>query len=240
MRVLLVDDDGGLVQALTRHGSRVPDLDLVATTSALEGREMARDGMFDAVVVEEWMSGCRGTEILADIVARMDVAKVLITGRNEMSVADRATELDVDRILYKIFDPQRLWASTFAAAARRHELAGLARVRAAIQSMTAGGRLESVVPASIPAQKLDLLTDAEHRVLELVCRGFRAKEIASRRGVAESTVRAQLHAIYTTIGVRGWDEIQRLCRASGGSPSDTLVQTRVSTTYPSIFHRADR
>ena len=210
MRVLLIDKDEALVRSLIQQSQTTQEMRMVGTTSAIDGIRMALDDVFDAVVTEEWMPQIRGTMILEQIAQRADVARLLITGVNDMRVAERATELDVDRIVVKPFDFQVLCVALRAAVTRRRDQARVRKVSIALESAPSGRR--SVVPASLPARGLAALTDTEHRVLELACRGLRCKEIASERGVAPSTIRDQLHALYRKLSIRGWDDLQRRCR----------------------------
>jgi DNA-binding NarL/FixJ family response regulator len=210
MRVLLIDKDEALVRTLIQQSQATPDIRIVGTTSATDGIRMALDDTFDAVVTEEWMPQLRGTKILEEIALRTEVARLLITGVNDMRVAERATELDVDRIVVKPFDFQVLCVAIRAAVTRRRDQAWVRKVSIAMESASFG--IRSIVPASLPARGLAALTHTAHRVLELACRGLRCKEIAAERGVAPSTIRDQLHAVYRKLSIRGWDDLQRRCR----------------------------
>ena len=59
-----------------------------------------------------------------------------------------------------------------------------------------------VAPAARDAARLDLLTDREHNVLQLMARGATNTEIAGALHVAETTVKTHISSIFGKLGVR--------------------------------------
>jgi DNA-binding CsgD family transcriptional regulator len=80
---------------------------------------------------------------------------------------------------------------------------------------------------SRPAPRLPAsLTPAERRVLQLVAAGFSNADIASRVGVAPSTVRKHLEHAYRKLGVS--NRLAAVVRFDGGPPVDPDRAERVS------------
>jgi DNA-binding NarL/FixJ family response regulator len=59
-----------------------------------------------------------------------------------------------------------------------------------------------VAPATRDAARLDLLTDREHEVLQLMARGATNAEIAASLYVAEATVKSHVSSIFMKLDVR--------------------------------------
>ena len=218
MRVLLFDTDAALVRVLIQQSLKEEDLELVGASNAAEGRGLALDGSFDAVVADEGSSHRTGSQILAELGGA--VARVLITGVNDVRIAERAIQKGFDGFMVKPFKPRELWWTVRAAVARRQERQRLERVAAFIES-TFSQSARTVVPTFVSPRQLADLGTPEYRVFELACQGLRCKEIAARLSIAESTTRGYLHSLYAKLGLEGWDDIQRRCRAESlsGSPS---------------------
>ncbi|HET7499788.1 MAG TPA: helix-turn-helix transcriptional regulator [Kofleriaceae bacterium] len=69
---------------------------------------------------------------------------------------------------------------------------------------------KTVVVFSFPRDGRDppnLLTRAEHDVMELVLRGFSTAQIAAIRGAAKATISSQLQSIYRKLGVGSRTEL---------------------------------
>jgi DNA-binding CsgD family transcriptional regulator len=80
---------------------------------------------------------------------------------------------------------------------------------------------------SRPAPRLPAcLTPAERRVLQLVAAGFSNADIASRVGVAPSTVRKHLEHAYRKLGVS--NRLAAVVRFDGGPPDDPDREERIA------------
>jgi DNA-binding CsgD family transcriptional regulator len=74
-----------------------------------------------------------------------------------------------------------------------------------------GGHRYSLVEASrqsrsdaedLPTGIFDVLTPRELQVVQLICMGFRTKQVADRLRISEFTVRSYLKTVYAKLGVR--------------------------------------
>jgi two-component system, NarL family, nitrate/nitrite response regulator NarL len=70
----------------------------------------------------------------------------------------------------------------------------------------------SIIPDNM--KQLTVLTGRQQQVATLACQGLSNREIATRLGVAEGTVKIYLHAIYKKLDVRSrFDLIMRFGRS---------------------------
>lgn len=72
---------------------------------------------------------------------------------------------------------------------------------------------------------LDLLTNRELQIVQLVCLGYLNKQIADRLRISEFTVRTYLKAVFAKFGVRSRAAmVCRYMQACGGTPADPKQQ----------------
>jgi len=212
VRVLLIDGDLAGARRLIDRSNRPPDIEIVHERSAKSGRRVAlTPDLIDAVVAEEWLPDGRGTATLAELGGSVPhVAQILVTGVQDMTVAERATEIGVDRILSKPFEPQHLWEVIREACRDRREKLYLRDVAQHIAGLASHVPPPNELSLAVPSRLLSELTAAEVDVLKLARVGQRCKDIARSRNVAESTIRWQLRKIYSKLGVSGWHDLVRV------------------------------
>ena len=88
-RVLIVDDDPALLQALPQTlRLRMSDVLVDTADSALAALERIREREYDAIVTDIKMPGMNGLVLLAEILARRpDTPTLMITGHGEYDLA---------------------------------------------------------------------------------------------------------------------------------------------------------
>jgi DNA-binding NarL/FixJ family response regulator len=198
IRVALVDD-----QAIVRAG-------LARILSPADGFE----------VVAEYADGRQAVEELPTLrpdVVLMDVRMPALDGITATAHLRRLEEPLEVLVLTTFGEDEVLWGAIEAGAAGfvlKDSTADdlIAAVRAVaggaawFDSAVAPRLLERyrrvVAPAARDAARLDLLTDREHDVLQLMARGATNAEIAATLFVAQATVKTHVGSIFGKLGVR--------------------------------------
>jgi cyclic di-GMP phosphodiesterase len=107
-RVLCVDDDEAVRGLITRVLGAAGH-SCVAAGNVDEARLLLEQEQFDAVVCDINMPGRSGLELLGELRAtHPDVAAVMVTGRNDPTIVDRALDLGAFGYLTKPFGPEEL------------------------------------------------------------------------------------------------------------------------------------
>jgi two-component system, OmpR family, response regulator len=131
-RVLLVDDDPGLRELLSRYleGEGLSVLGVVDGTSALKA--IQRED-FDAVVLDIMLPDLDGLEILRRIRARSRVPVLMLTAKGDETDRVVGLEIGADDYISKPFSPREL----------------LARVRAVLRRTTSSDPSERLVDGAL-------------------------------------------------------------------------------------------
>jgi DNA-binding NarL/FixJ family response regulator len=186
IRAIVVDD-----HAMVREGLAVvlaADGDIAVIGTAANGEEgaaLAAAERPDVVVMDlsmPVMDGVRATRAVRD--ASPDTRVLVLTSFADRDNVQRALEAGATGYQLKDAEPDQL--------------------RAAVRAVHAGhAPLDPrVATAILPAQRgSDILTDREKEVLRLVAEGLANKQIATRLGISERTVKAHLGNIFKEIGV---------------------------------------
>ncbi len=110
VRVLLVDDEPGLVDLL-QEWLEAWGMSVTSTTDSLEAKSLLLDQArhFDLLVTDQTMPGLLGTELTAIAKAkRLAIKVVLCTGYSEQLDASACRELGIDHYLLKPIEPEEL------------------------------------------------------------------------------------------------------------------------------------
>jgi DNA-binding NarL/FixJ family response regulator len=190
--VLIADD-----HPVVRQGLRVllevqDDMDVVG--EAPDGPDVARlaaELAPDVILLDLKMPGMKGTDVIADLVARRIPARILVlTSVTDPAAAQAAVQAGASGFLYKDVDPDAL-------------------VRA-IRSVHDGNLLLSAEAAGTVLHRgadrgavagLDALTGREREVLEQITKGRSNREIARALNVAEKTVKTHVSSVLAKLGV---------------------------------------
>ncbi|MGH3158157.1 MAG: response regulator [Streptosporangiaceae bacterium] len=193
IRVLIADD-----HPVVRQGLRVllevqEDMDVVG--EAPDGPDVARlaaELAPDVILLDLKMPGMKGTEVIADLVARRIPARTLVlTSVTDPAAAQAAIQAGAAGLLYKDVDPDVLVRAIRSVhdgnLLLSPEAAGTLLRRGADRGATGG---------------LDALTGREREVLEHITRGRSNREIARAMNVAEKTVKTHVSSVLAKLGVQ--------------------------------------
>jgi two-component system nitrate/nitrite response regulator NarL len=186
-RVLIVDDHPMIRSAVAMLLDGT-DFAIAATADSVESALAAIAGEDpDLVILDLAMPGESGLEVLRRLRAAGDRRPVIVltAGIDDFSLRD-ALALAVDGIVLKNNDPAQLLDCLQAVRAGGRWLDPDLAERAAEQE-TRGP------PAPLSAR--------ERRLVQLVSRGLRNREIAAELGITEGTVKVYLHALFDKLGV---------------------------------------
>jgi DNA-binding NarL/FixJ family response regulator len=193
IKVLIADD-----HPVVRQGLRVllevqEDMDVVG--EAPDGPDVARlaaELAPDVILLDLKMPGMKGTEVIADLLARRIPARTLVlTSVTDPAAAQAAIQAGASGFLYKDVDPDAL-------------------VRA-IRSVHDGNLLLSPEAADTVIRRgadrgatggLAALTEREREVLGHITRGQSNREIARALNVAEKTVKTHVSSVLAKLGVQ--------------------------------------
>ena len=199
--VYLVDDDPGVLKALTRL-LRASGREVLAFTSPeafLEQHDPAAPG---CLVLDVAMPGRSGPEFHRDLAASgVDRAVVFITGYGDIPTSVRAMKDGAVDFLSKPFDDSQFLAAIEAAIERDQ-----------LSRRTRGER-------RVVEQKVASLTLRERQVLEHVVAGQLNKHIAADLGTVEKTVKVHRGRIMRKMGASSLVELVRMADLAGVRPA---------------------
>lgn len=159
-RLLLVDDEPGIVNALQRllraapcqYGNRSFALEVTACTSPEEALALARHDSYDIFLSDYRMPGMDGVELLKAIKEiQPDAARLILSGYTDLNALLRAVnEVGIDRFISKPWNDYELLAAIGQSLAHRElllenrQLANLVRLE-----------MGDATPASLESARLE-------------------------------------------------------------------------------------
>lgn len=194
LRIVVVDDHEVVRRGLEQVLANVPDMELVAAAaSGEEAVGLVEDLRPDVMLMDLSMPGIGGVEATRQVCARAaeldrDVHVVALTSFAEQKTVLAALHAGASGYLLKHATPED--------------------VIAAIRSAHAGGApldplaARALLDAERSHPQEPKLTSREGEVLDLVALGLANKQIATRLGIRERTVKAHLTSIFTALGVQ--------------------------------------
>ncbi|MGA9773740.1 MAG: response regulator transcription factor [Blastocatellia bacterium] len=199
IRVLLVDD-----HLVVRTGLRMiidsqPDMKMVGEAgNRAEALALAASENPDIILLDLDMGDFNGTEIIADLLAAANAARIIIlTGMRSTEVYKKALMLGAMGIV----------AKDKAADVLINAIKVVRRGEAWLDPATTASMLGEMSRAPKPktpdpeAEKIATLTNREREVVTLIGEGIRNKEIADRLFISETTVRHHLTSIFDKLDV---------------------------------------
>ncbi|MBX3482936.1 response regulator [Phenylobacterium sp.] len=187
--LLLVDDHPLFREGFAAMvGKARPDWSLAMADSAAGGCAALAAGAFDLVIVDIQLPDRDGFAALAEMAAlRPDVARVMISGREDMAARQRARHAGAAGFIDKAAEP--------------------ARIVEMLQAVLDGGHaFDTPARGTAPS-----LSPRQAQVLELLAQGCANKEMRYRMGIAERTIRAHLTEVFGLLGVT--NRVQAIVRA---------------------------
>lgn len=192
-KILIVDDHPMIRSAVAAllNGS---DFAIAATADSAEAAFAAiGDSNPDMVILDLAMPGASGLDVLRRLRERGDKRPVIIltAGIDDYPLTE-AISLGVDGIVMKNNDPALLLDCMTAVQNGKRWLDPDVQARF--------DRLSSLGPQTT-------LTQRERKLVMLVARGMRNRDIAAELGITEGTVKVYLHAIFDKLGVANRTEL---------------------------------
>jgi NarL family two-component system response regulator YdfI len=196
-KILIADDHLIIRQGLRLILETEDDFEIIAEASdGAEALRLCAEHTPDVVLMDLRMPGMDGLTAIEKLrAAQPQIAVVILTTFNEDDLMLRGLQAGARGYLLKDTDRAALF-DTIRAAARGETLLK-PEIMARVLSRAGAGMHPSPAAESTP---LDL-TEREREVLASVARGERSKEVASRLGISERTVKAHLASIYNKLGV---------------------------------------
>lgn len=220
LRILMADDQRlfrkGVVQLLALH----PGFEVVAEAgNGLEAIQLARETMPDVILMDIEMPQCNGLEATTQIKRELPHAHIIM-----LTVSDDAHDMfaavknGADGYLLKDMDPEQLYE--MLEGIERGEPPFARGVAAKILDQVRAFNRGDSTTLNLPGE----LSPREIEVLELVVEGRTNKEIASRLGIAEDTVRNHLRNVLRKL------QVQNRIQAAVYAVRQGLVDRRVNDT----------
>ena len=189
IRIVLVDDHPIVLAGLTTLFSS--ERDFVVMSQCVKGSEALRAVMVhrpDVLVVDQDMPVIDGVAVLKQLRRAGDQTPVvLMATANDQKLTD-ALSLGVEGIVFKRSDPRQL-------------IRCLREVGAGRKYLDVNLNVHHEVNAN--GQMLGGLTRRQIEVAQAAVSGLSNKELASRLGVSEGTIKNHLHAIYERLRLNG-------------------------------------
>ncbi len=205
MRVLMVDDHVMVLQGLKNLLCvMAPELQIDTASTIGAALAMAADTRYDLLLLDWHLDGCSGPEAINRIREVGCAARiVVISGESDPQLVRHAIDLGAAG-----FVPKRYSSEAMLSAMDRVLKGGIF-----LPPDTGSGQVLAAAPLGEAGHPL---LEAEQRVLDMTprqadvyraaARGLPNKLIARELGIAESTVKTHLQAIYGLLGVRNRTE----------------------------------
>jgi FixJ family two-component response regulator len=195
--VYLVDDDAGVLKALSRL-LRAEGWSVSAFASAQDFLDALPQDALGCVVLDLAMPAMDGTALHGELVARGSVLGVIfLTGHGDLATGIAAMKTGAVDFLGKPVNDAQLLAAVRAA---------VERSRAAHADATEIQKLQ---------QRLATLTPREREVMSLVVTGQLNKQIAATLGIAEKTIKVHRARVMEKMHARSLAELVRMADRAG-------------------------
>jgi len=195
-RVLIVDDDQGLVSLLQRFLQN-DGFQVHSVFDHRSGLEAALTGEYDVVILDVMLPGGSGFELLKSLRAHSRVPVILLTARGEAVDRILGLEIGADDYVPKPFDPRELVARIRAVLRRSLENHN---DPTGDESLTVGDISLSLLSRTALCNSVAVeLTGAEFNMLELLLR--RAGMVVTREELAQAALGRPLSAFDRSVDV---------------------------------------
>lgn len=200
-RILLVDDDGDLLEALSAWLESF-DYDVSTAANGQEAISLLRRLPVDVVVTDLKMPKINGLDLLG-LIKDLDpgIEVLFLTGQGSMDDAILALREGkaFDFLKKPLEDPLQLNMAIERALSRKHRLAQ-----------------DAAPSAQVPQDpRIRKLTEREREILALILQGRQHREIADQIGLTEKTVRNYLGVVYEKLGVPNLPQAILYCLKNG-------------------------
>lgn len=195
--VFIVDDDASVRSMVTRL-FRTSGWRVEAFSTATEFLDYERPESPGCVVLDVEMPGLNGMELQKRLAEKhADLPIVFMTGHGDIPMSVKAIKAGAVDFLPKPVSDEKL-------------------LEAVIQAIDASAHREKV-SADVDEfrQRCASLSKREREVMELVITGMLNKQIASKLGITQATVKAHRGRVMGKLGIRSVAELVRLWERSG-------------------------
>jgi two-component system NarL family response regulator len=190
VRLLLIEDDQAYQLAMATHLRQLPAVDAVAVAcDGEQGLEILQAEAMDLVLLDLVLPGMGGLATCTQI-SREQIAPVLmLTSQDDPHWVQRIWQAGARGYLHKehAFDQVDLALNSLMAGASWWDQRATAALRPPLPAVADR-------PSDLQA-KLNSLTPREREVLECLAGGTNNRDIASRLGIGEGTVRSHVHVL---------------------------------------------
>jgi DNA-binding NarL/FixJ family response regulator len=202
-RILLVDDHPILREGVSQRINRESDMVVAAEANdAHTALELVRTGKLDIAVVDIALEGSNGVELIKDLKVRYPVLPVIVLSMHDESLyAERALKAGARGYVMKNEDPSVLVQAIRQVLNGKVHLSE--RVTTKILNRMAGEQSPEV------ASPLDLLSDRELQVFDLIGQGFGTSEISARLHLSVKTVATHRENIKRKLKLTAVNELVR-------------------------------
>lgn len=208
-RVLIIDDDQGLVSLLQRFLQN-EGFQVYAVFDHRSGLDAALSGEYDVVILDVMLPGGSGFELLKSLRTQSRVPVILLTARGEAVDRILGLEIGADDYVPKPFDPRELVARIRAVLRRSLENHN---DDSSDESLTVGDISLSLLSRTAVCSSVAVeLTGAEFNMLELLMR--RAGMVVTREELAQAALGRPLSAFDRSVDVH----VSRLRKKLGCVP----------------------
>ncbi len=218
-RLLIVDDDHGLVSLLKRF-LEAEGFTVDTAYDHADGLKAALSSEHEIVILDVMLPGGSGFELLKSLRQESGVPVLLLTARGEAVDRILGLEIGADDYLAKPFDPRELVAR-IRAILRRTQEGGPATMRGEVDEILSVGEIEMSMATrtvTCAGQPIDL-TSVEFNVLELLLR--HAGNVVTRDQIAEVALGRPLNTFDRSVDVH----VSRLRKKLGSlAGSDDLIR----------------
>ncbi len=218
-RLLIVDDDHGLVNLLKRF-LEAEGFTVDTAYDHGDGLKAALSGDHEIIILDVMLPGGSGFELLKSLRQQSGVPVLLLTARGEAVDRILGLEIGADDYLAKPFDPRELVARIRAILRRTQEGVPNAPRPDADEVLTVGDIAMSMATRTVTcnAQPVDL-TSVEFNVLELLLR--HAGNVVTREQIAEVALGRPLNPFDRSVDVH----VSRLRKKLGSfAGSEDLIR----------------
>ena len=191
IRVIVVDDDPFVLQALRAYLSEAQEIEVLSTFgSATDAFNFLQNYRVDVLITDVRMPGMDGLQLLTKVKQGIPgVAVIVLTSFDDDEAMRTALDRKANGFLLKDSAPEEIVRAVLAAAD------GGTTISPATASRLVARHLRPARQGSRPD-----LTEAEQEVLAQLCEGYSNAEIAQRLVVAESTVKTHVSHLMRKYG----------------------------------------
>lgn len=208
IRIVIIDDHPLFREGVARTLNEEPGIQVVgAGASASEALQLAQQLQPDVLLLDIDIPG-HGLTVIPAIIGQLSTRILILTASSDEDYVITALKAGAHGYALK--------------GVLSGELADIIRIvhsgKGYVPPELAAHLLVGMVVPVEPANLLDVLTERERQILELVAAGSSNKEIARSLNVAEKTVKSYMTSIMQKLQVRNRVEAALALRSSGSSP----------------------